>query len=50
MGLIIYLYKIVVGKYKGKRPLERTSYKWQGSIKMDLLDMYLQRIRLLILL
>jgi hypothetical protein len=30
------MYKILVGKFKGKRQLERCKYKWENNIKMDL--------------
>jgi hypothetical protein len=29
-------YKVVVGKPKKKRPLERPKRRWEGNIKMDL--------------
>jgi hypothetical protein len=30
------VYKILVGKPKGKRPLGRPSYRWMNNIKLDL--------------
>jgi hypothetical protein len=30
------LYRVLVGKPDGKRPLGRTRYKWKDNIKMDL--------------
>jgi hypothetical protein len=27
---------VLVGKYEGKRQLERTSHRWKGKMKMDL--------------
>jgi hypothetical protein len=29
-------YKVLIGKPKGKRPLERLRDRWEGGIKMDL--------------
>ena len=31
-----YIYKVLVGKSEGKRPLERPRCRWEGNIKMDL--------------
>jgi hypothetical protein len=31
-------YRILVGKPEGKRPLERHRHKWEGNIKMDLIE------------
>jgi hypothetical protein len=28
-------YRVLVGKLKGKRPLGRTRFRWEGNIKMD---------------
>jgi hypothetical protein len=33
MGEIRNVYKILVGKPEGKRPLERTRHSWENSIK-----------------
>ena len=33
------VYKILVGKPEGKRPLERPKRKWDDNIKMDLQEM-----------
>jgi hypothetical protein len=30
------LYRVLVGKPKGKRPLEKTWHRWENNIKMDL--------------
>jgi hypothetical protein len=30
------VYRVLVGKPKGKRPLERPRYRWENGIKMDL--------------
>jgi hypothetical protein len=30
------VYKVLVGKLEGKRPLERPRRRWEGEIKMDL--------------
>jgi hypothetical protein len=30
------VYRVLVGKPKGKRPLERTRHRWEDRIKMDL--------------
>jgi hypothetical protein len=30
------LYKVVVGKLEGKRPLRRPRHRWQDEIRMDL--------------
>jgi len=30
------VYRILVGKHKGKRPLGRPTHRWEGNIKMDL--------------
>jgi hypothetical protein len=32
------LYRVLVGKPKGKRPLERPRHRWEDGIKMDLRD------------
>ena len=30
------VYRVLVGKQEGKRPLERPNHKWEDNIKMDL--------------
>jgi hypothetical protein len=30
------VYRVLVGRPKGKRPLERPRYRWEDNIKMDL--------------
>jgi len=30
------VHRVLVGKYEGKRPLERPRRRWKGNIKMDL--------------
>jgi hypothetical protein len=30
------MYRVLVGKLEGKRPLERPRRRWEGGIKMDL--------------
>jgi hypothetical protein len=36
LGEIRYVYKILVGKPEGKRPLGRPRHKWEDNIKLDL--------------
>jgi hypothetical protein len=36
MGEERKLYKVVVGKLEGKRPLGRPRHRWQDEIRMDL--------------
>jgi hypothetical protein len=38
MGEGIDVYKILVGKPEGKRPLGRPRHRWEDNIKMDLQD------------
>jgi hypothetical protein len=38
MGKGINLYRVLVGKPEGKRPLERSRRRCEGEIKMDLRD------------
>jgi hypothetical protein len=33
------VYRVLVGKPKGKRPLERPRRRWEDGIKMDLREM-----------
>jgi hypothetical protein len=35
------MYRLLVGKPEGKRPLGRPSYRWIENIKMDLLEIVL---------
>jgi len=32
------IYRVLVGKLEGKRPLRRTRFRWEDNIKMDLLE------------
>ena len=36
MGEMIGLYRVLVGKPEGKRPLGRPRRRWEDNIKMDL--------------
>jgi hypothetical protein len=38
MGEGRYVYRVLVGKPEGKRPLERPTHRWEDNIKMDLMD------------
>jgi hypothetical protein len=33
------VYRVLVGKSEGKRPLGRSSHRWEDNIKMDLQEM-----------
>jgi hypothetical protein len=33
------VYRVLVGKPKGKRPLERPRHRWEDNIKMDLQEL-----------
>jgi hypothetical protein len=33
------VYRVLVGKPKGKRPLERPRHRWEDGIKLDLKEM-----------
>jgi hypothetical protein len=33
------LYRVLVGKPEGKRPLERRKRRWEGNIEMELQEM-----------
>jgi hypothetical protein len=33
------VYRVLVGKPEGKRPLGRPTRRWEGNIKMDLQEM-----------
>jgi hypothetical protein len=34
--VVIWIYRVLVGKPEGKRPLERPRRRWEDNIKMDL--------------
>ena len=36
MGEMRGIYRVLVGKPEGKRPLGRPRYRWEHNIKMDL--------------
>jgi hypothetical protein len=36
LGEEIGVYRVLVGRPKGKRPLGRSRHRWEGNIKMDL--------------
>jgi hypothetical protein len=36
IGEGIVVYRVLVGKPEGKRPLRRPRYRWEDNIKMDL--------------
>jgi hypothetical protein len=36
MGKEIKVYKVLVGKPEGKRPLGRPRHRWEGGVRMDL--------------
>jgi hypothetical protein len=38
MGEGSKVYRVLVGKPKGKRPLERLRHRWEDGIRMDLRD------------
>jgi hypothetical protein len=37
-------YRLLVGKHKGKRLLERTRHKWENNIRMDLKEICLEDV------
>jgi hypothetical protein len=39
MGEKRNMYRLLVGKQEGKRPLGRPSYRWTDNIEMDLLEL-----------
>jgi len=39
MGESRGIYRVLVGKPEGKRPLERLRSRWEDNIKMDLQEM-----------
>jgi hypothetical protein len=38
MGEERKLYKVLVGKPEGKRPLKRPRHRWEDGVRMDLLE------------
>ena len=40
MGYRRGVYRVLVGKTEGKRPLERHRRRWQDNIKMDLQEVF----------
>jgi hypothetical protein len=36
MGEVRGVYRVLVGKHEGKKPLGRTRRRWEDNIKMDL--------------
>jgi hypothetical protein len=38
------VYRVLVGRPKGKRPLGRPRHKWEGKIKMDLRETGINRV------
>jgi hypothetical protein len=36
MGKMTFVYRVLVGKPEGKRPLGRPRHRWEDNIKMDL--------------
>jgi hypothetical protein len=44
MGEKRNVYRLLVGKPEGKRPLGRPRYKWIDNIKMDLLEIGLNDV------
>jgi hypothetical protein len=41
------VYRVLVGKHEGKRPLGRPKRRWEDSIKMDLRETGLDRANLI---
>jgi hypothetical protein len=41
MGEERKVYKVLVGKLEGKRPLERPRHRWEDGIRMDLREISL---------
>jgi hypothetical protein len=35
------VYRVLVGRSEGKRPLERPRRRWEDNIKMDLMEIWL---------
>jgi hypothetical protein len=44
MGEERKMYKVLVGKPEGKRPLGRPRYRWEDGIKVDLGDIGLRNV------
>jgi hypothetical protein len=44
MGEEIKVYKALVGKPEGKRPLGRPRYRWEDGIRMDLREIGLEGV------
>jgi hypothetical protein len=40
MGELGNVYKMLVGKTEGKKPLERPSRRWEDNIRMDLMEIW----------
>jgi len=40
MGEMRNVYKILVGKPEGKKPLGRRRHRWQYNVRMDLREMW----------
>jgi hypothetical protein len=38
------MYRLLVGKPEGKRPLERSRYRWANNIKLDLAEIGLSGV------
>jgi hypothetical protein len=49
MGEKRNVYRLLVGKPKGKRPIERTSYVWIDNTKLDLLEIGLNVVYMIAL-
>jgi hypothetical protein len=43
------VYRVLLGKPKGKRPLERTRRRWVGNIRMDLQEVGCGYVHLIVL-
>ena len=39
MGMEMGVYRVLVGKLEGKRPLGRPMYRWGDNIRMDLQEL-----------
>jgi hypothetical protein len=44
MGERGYVYKILVGKCEGNRPLRRSRHTWEDNIKVDLREISLEDV------
>jgi hypothetical protein len=44
IGEMRNIYRLLVGKLEGKRPLGRPKYRWIDNIKMDLLEIELSGV------